>query len=99
MLFWNRWNQELAGVAHRPVVFTSTFLEKNLLTRRMFNRSRPNLNGPIRNTLIVFYWNQSETIFLQGSPELLIFLLYMRRRALVWDLPDTFKVNFGIAHA
>ena len=38
--------------------------------------------GPIRNTYSVFCWNQSETILLQGSPELLISLLYMRRRAL-----------------
>ena len=32
MLFWNHWKQESAGVAHRPRVFTSTFLGKNLLT-------------------------------------------------------------------
>ena len=69
-------------------MFTSTFLGKNPLTRqtrRTFNRSRANLNGPIRNTFIVFCWNQSETILLQGSPELLISLLYMRRRALSPD--------------
>ena len=80
MLFWNHWNQESAGVAHRPVMFTSTFLGKNPLTsqtRRTFNRSRANLNGPIRNTFIVFCWNESETILLQGSPELLISLLYI----------------------
>ena len=65
-------------------MFTSTFLGKNPLTRqtrRTFNRSRANLNGPIRYTFIVFCLNQSETILLQGSPELLISLLYMRRRA------------------
>ena len=57
---------------------------KNPLTRRTpctFNRSRANFNGPIRNTFIVFCWNQSETILLQGSPELSMSLLYMRRRA------------------
>ena len=51
-------------------MFTSTFLRKNPLTRQTrhtFNRSRANLNGPIRNTFIVFCWNQSETILLQGS--------------------------------
>ena len=69
-------------------MFTSTFLRKNPLTRQTrhtFNRSRANLNGPIRNTFIVFCWNQSETILLQGFPELLISLLYMRRRALGRD--------------
>ena len=53
--------------------FISTFLGKNPFTRqthRTFNRSRANLNGPIRNTFVVFYWNQSETILVQGSPEL-----------------------------
>ena len=52
-----------------------------------FNRSRANLNGSIRNTFIVFLicWNQSETILLQGSRELLISLLYMRKRALGRD--------------
>ena len=75
-------------IKNRPVVFTSTFLRKNPLTRQTrhtFNRSRANLNGPIRNTFIVFCWNQSETILLQGSPELLISLLYMRKRALGRD--------------
>ena len=60
-------------IKNRPVVFASTFLGKNLLTRQTrctFNRSRANLNGPIRNTFLVFRWNQSETILLQGSPEL-----------------------------
>ena len=78
----------IAEIKNRPVVFTSTFLGKNPLTRqtrRTFNRSRANLNRPIRNTFIVFCWNQSETILLQGSPELLICLLYMRRRALGRD--------------
>ena len=44
-------------IKNRPVVFTSTFLGKNLLTRQTrctFNRSRANLNGPIRNTFLVF---------------------------------------------
>ena len=44
-------------IKNRPVVFTSTFLRKNPLTRQTrhtFNRSRANLNGPIRNTFIVF---------------------------------------------
>ena len=83
MLFWNRWNQESAGR-----VYFTPFLGKNLLTRqarRTFNRCRENLNGPIRNTFIIFCWNQWETILLQGSPELLISLLYMRRRALGRD--------------
>ena len=78
----------IAEIKNRPVVFTSTFLGKNPLTRqtrRTFNRSRANMNAPIRNTFIVFCWNQSETILLQGSPELLICLLYMRRRALGRD--------------
>ena len=101
----------IAEIKNRPVVFTSTwFLGKNPLTRQTrgtFNCSRANLNGPIGNTFIVFCWNQSETILLQGSPqshsqrprsfwsatlgtrlgspELLISLLYMRRRALGWD--------------
>ena len=58
-------------------MFTSTFLGKNPLTSQThhtFNRSRANLNGPISNTFIVFCWNKSETILLQGSPELLIAL-------------------------
>ena len=66
-------------------VFTSTFLAKNPLTRqtrRTSNRFRASLNGAIRNTFVVFCWNQSETILLQGSPELLISFLYRRRRAL-----------------
>ena len=78
----------IAEIKNRPVVFTSTFLGKNPLTRqtrRTFNRSSANMNGPIRNTFLVFCWNQSETILLQGSPELLICLLYMRRRALGRD--------------
>ena len=53
MLFWN------AEITNRPVVFTSTFLGKNLLTRqtrRTFNRSRANLNGPMRNTFIVVFF-------------------------------------------
>ena len=57
---------------------------KNLLTRQTrctFNRSRANFNGPIRNTFIVYCWNQSEAILLQGSPELSMSLFYMRRRA------------------
>ena len=77
---------------NRPVVFTSTFLRKTPLTRqtrRTFNCSRANLNGPIRNTFTVFCWNQSETILLQGYPELLISLLYMRRRALGRDSIST----------
>ena len=56
MLFWNRWNQESAV---NPL---------KCQTRRTFNRSRANLNGPIRNTFIVFCWNQSETILLHGFP-------------------------------
>ena len=75
----------IAEIKNRPVVFTSTFLRKNPLTRHTFNRSRANLNGPIRNTFIVFCWKQSKTVLLQGSPELLIFLLYMHRRALGRD--------------
>ena len=58
-------------------MFTSTFLGKNPLTSQThhtFNCSRANLNGPISNTFIVFCWNKSETILLQGSPELLIAL-------------------------
>ena len=57
---------------------TSPFLGKNRpLTsqiRGTFKRSRANLNRPIRNTFIVFCWNESETILLQRSPELLISL-------------------------
>ena len=58
-------------------MFTSTFLGKNPLTSQThhtFNCSRANLNGPISNTFIVFCWNKSETILLQGSPELLVAL-------------------------
>ena len=69
-------------------MFTLTFLGKNPLTRqtrRTCNRSRANLNGPIRNTFIVFCWNQSQTILFQGSSELLISLLYMHRRTLGQD--------------
>ena len=43
----------------------STFPGKNRLTHQTcftFTRSRANLNGPIRNTFIVFNWNQSETV-------------------------------------
>ena len=43
------------------------------------------LNGPISNTFIVFCWNQSDIILLQGSPGLLLSLLYMHRRALGQD--------------
>ena len=55
-------------------MFNSTCLGKNSLTRqtrRTFNRSRAILNGPIRNTFIVFCWNQSETILLHGFPRAL----------------------------
>ena len=85
-------------IKNRPVVFTSTFLGKNSLTRQTrctFNLSRANLNGPIRNTFIVFSWNQSETILLQGSPELLISLFYMRRRALGRDCFSPRQTNCG----
>ena len=40
----------IAEIKNRPVVFTSTFLRKNPLTRQTrntFNRSRANFNGPI----------------------------------------------------
>ena len=79
-------------------MFTSTFLGKNPLTRQIrctFNLSRANLNGPIRNTYIVFSWNQSETILLQGYPELLISLFYMRRRALGRDCFSPGGVGHG----
>ena len=52
ILFWNRLNQESVGRVN-----TSTFPGKNPLTRqtrRTFTLSRANLNGPIRNTFIVF---------------------------------------------
>ena len=78
----------IAVIKNRPVVFTSTFLGKNpptRQTRRTLNRSRANWNWPIRNTFIVFCWNQSQTILLQGSQELFFSLLYMRRRALGRD--------------
>ena len=38
----------------------------------MFTRSRDNLNGPIRNTLIVFCWNHLEKTLFHGSPELFV---------------------------
>ena len=47
----------IAEIKNRPVLFTSTILRENPLTpqtRHTFNRSRANLNGPIRNTFIVF---------------------------------------------
>ena len=74
MLFWNRWNQETASVAHRPVVFTWTFLGKNPLTRqtrRTFNRSRANLNGPIRNTFYCFLMKPIRDNLAPGIPRAL----------------------------
>ena len=68
MLFWNRWNQESA-----VRVYFNMSRENPLTcqTHRTFNRSRANLNGPIRNIFIVFCWNQSETILLHGFPRAL----------------------------
>lgn len=95
-----RWKiQEFCLISHANVVFESLNQESarrvylNITrekptthqTHRMFNRSCANLNGPMRNSFIVFCWSQSETILLQGSLELLIFLLDMCRRALGWD--------------
>ena len=71
---------------------------KNPLTRQTrctFNRSRANFNGPIRNTFIVFCWNQSKTILLQGSPELSMSLLYMRRIAPGRDCFPPRQTNCG----
>ena len=57
-------------------------------------------------TLLLFFcWNQSETILLQGFPELLISVLYMGRRALgrdctcvvwSWRLIDCFALESGV---
>lgn len=56
----NRWNQESAGVAaHQPGVFTSTVLGKKTRSQA---RHTAHSNAPVR----------SETIFFQGSPELVL---------------------------
>ena len=54
----------IAEIKNRPVVFTSTFLGKTPLTRQTrstFNRSRANLNGPIRNTFFFAETNQRQS--------------------------------------
>ena len=60
----------IAEIKNRCVYLT--FLREKpvhtLDTPHAFNHSRENLNGPIRNTFMVFCWNQSETILLQNSP-------------------------------
>ena len=97
MFFWNRWNQEWAGVAHQQGVFTSIFLGKNPITsqtRRTFNRSRANLNGPIRTTfLFCFYVVAVETnrrLSCSRVPQSSSSLAVTHRRALGsrrhWDL-------------
>ena len=72
MLFWNRWNQESAGR-----VYFKISREKPALVETWMDQSE--------TPLLFFCWNQSETILFQGSPELLISLLYMSRRALGGD--------------
>ena len=75
MLFWNRWNQESAGR-----VYFNISREKPAHMQTWMDQSE---------TLLLFFAETNqETILLQGSPELLISPLYMRRRALGrdWDL-------------
>ena len=69
MLFWNSWNQESAGR-----VYFNISRMKNPLTRqtcRVFNRSRANLNGPIRNTFIVFLLKPIRDNLAPGFPRAL----------------------------
>ena len=64
----------IAEIKNRPVVFPSTFLGRNPLTRqtrRKFNRSRANLNGPIRNTFIVFLLKPIRDNLAPGFPRAL----------------------------
>ena len=48
------------------------FQEKpaHALSTPEFTHFLTNVNGPIRNTFIVLYWNQSEKVLLQGSSKL-----------------------------
>ena len=93
MLFWNRWNQESAGRVYfnisteKPAHTPDTLHAQTSLLQTWMDQSE---------TLLLFFsWNQSETILLQGSPELLISLFYMRRRALGRDCFSPRQTNCG----
>ena len=75
----------IAEIKNRPVVFTSTFLRKNPLTRQTrntFNRSRANLNGPILVNSIL------SVIQLVGS--------LCSKNDLLWSLVYLFSWQFRI---
>ena len=82
MLFWNRWNPESAGRVYfnisweKPANTPDTPHVQPLSCKFKWTNQKH---------FYCFCWNQSETILLQGSPELLISLLYMHRRALGRD--------------
>ena len=69
MLFWNRWNEETAG----RVYF-------NISRETPLTPDTPHVHPlwcelewtSLWNILIIFCWNQSETILFQGSPELFL---------------------------
>ena len=84
MLFWNHWNQELVERVYfnitreKPTHMPDT-PHVQLLSCK--------LEWTNQKHFYFFSWNQSETILLQGSPELVISLLDMRRRAVSQDWP------------
>ena len=84
MLFWNRWNKESASRVYfniskeKPAHTPDTPHVQPLSCKLEWTNQK-------HFYCFFFCWNQSETILLQGSPELLISLLYMRRKALGRD--------------
>ena len=82
MLFWNRWNPESAGRVYFNISWEKPANTPD--TPHVQPRSCK-FKWTNQKHFYCFCWNQSETILLQGSPELLIFLLYMLRRALGRD--------------
>ena len=82
MLFWNRWNQEAAGR-----VYFNISREKPTHTPDTphVQPLSDKLEWTNQKHFYCFCWKQSKTVLLQGSPKLLISLLYMHRRALGRD--------------
>ena len=65
-LSWNRWNQESAGCVYINISRSHArhAARSPTVVRTWMNQSE--------TLLLFFYWNQSETILLQGSPELFL---------------------------
>ena len=96
MLFCNRWYQESAGR-----VYFNMSREKTRSHARHAARSTALVQTWIDQpeTLLLFFAETNEKqILLQGSPELLIPLLYMPRRALGRDWMQNVKL-FPAGHA